>query len=50
MYVWNLEKNGIDELICKAGIETDTENRCMGAEGWREVRWISRLGLTCVHY
>ena len=23
-YVWNLEKNGIDELICKAEIETQT--------------------------
>ena len=23
-YLWNLEKNGIDELICKAEIETQT--------------------------
>ena len=23
-YVWNLEKNGVDELICKAEIETQT--------------------------
>ena len=43
-------KNGIDQLICKAGIETDTKNRCLDAKGWREVRWIWRLGLTYIHY
>ena len=26
-YLWNLKKNGTDDLICKAEIETDVENK-----------------------
>ena len=36
--MWNLE-NGIDDLICKAEIETDVENKCMDTKRgcWKEL-------------
>ena len=44
------EQNGIDELICKAEIETDIENKSMDTKGEGKVGWIGRLGLTYTHY
>ena len=27
MYIYGIQRNGTDEPICRAGVETDTENR-----------------------
>ena len=27
--MWNLEKNGTDEPICKAEMKTEVENKCV---------------------
>ena len=32
-YIWNLETNGKDEPICRAGIKTDIENRLVNTVG-----------------
>ena len=32
-HIYGILKNGVDELICRAGIETDVENRLMDTEG-----------------
>ena len=41
MYVCGIQKNGIDDLICKAEIETHIENTCMDTKGeggvWEEL-------------
>ena len=42
-YVWNLEKNGTDEPICRAGIETqmyrtDLWTKPEEERGWDELR------------
>jgi len=35
-YTWYLKKkNGMDEPICKAEIDTDIENKCMDSSGER---------------
>ena len=39
--MWNIEKNGIDEPICKTEIETGVENKCMHTKvAW----WWDELG------
>ena len=32
-HIYGILKNGVDEPICRAGIETDVENRLMDTEG-----------------
>ena len=32
-HIYGILKNGVDEPICRAGIETDMENRLMDREG-----------------
>ena len=32
-HIYGILKNGVDEPICRAGIETDMENRLMDTEG-----------------
>ena len=32
MHIWGIYKNGTDNPICRAGIETDIEKRCMDLE------------------
>ena len=40
-YMWNIEKLGIDEPICKTEIETGVENKCMDTKvAW----WWDELG------
>ena len=43
------EKNGIADLIYKAEIETDVEEKKYGYQGV-VVGWIGRLGLTYIYY
>ena len=42
MHICGIQKNGIDDLICKAEIDTDVENKCMDTKGgsgeWDELR------------
>ena len=33
MHIRGIQKNGIDDLICKAQIETHVENKCMDTKG-----------------
>ena len=33
MHIYGIEKNGIDELICKAEIETQTGGQTFGYQG-----------------
>ena len=51
-HICGIWKHGIDELICKAEIETKTErtNVWITRGGKGEVVWIGRLGLTYIHY
>ena len=50
-YIWNLKKNGTNELIYKTERELQMQKtnlwlpRC---KGWGRINWI--LGLTCTHY
>ena len=41
MHICGIQKNGVDDLICKAEIETDVENKSMdtkgGKGGWDEL-------------
>ena len=41
MHICGIQKNGVDNLICKAEIETLVENKCMDNEvemgGWSEL-------------
>lgn len=48
--MFNLEKNGTDEFICRAGIETDIESRHVDLVGKGKVGRIGRLGLTYRDY
>ena len=51
MHICRIWKNGIDDIICKAEIETDVEKKCMDNKGKRSgVGGIGRLGLTHIHY
>ena len=45
-----IQKNGIVDLICKAEVATDVENKCMDTKGERRVGGIGRLGLAQIHY
>ena len=36
MHIWRIYKNDTDEPICKAEIETDTENKAMDAKQGKE--------------
>ena len=36
MHIWGIQKNDTDEPICKAEIETDTENKAMDAKQGKE--------------
>ena len=42
MHIGRTQKNGIDDLICKAKRETDIENKYMDTKG--EKRWWEKLG------
>ena len=44
-------KNGTDEPICRAGIETDVEKRCVdtGEEGERGTNWEIRINIYHYH-
>ena len=33
MHICGIQKNGIDDLTCKAEIDTDVENKCMDTKG-----------------
>ena len=46
------QKNGIDELICKAKIDTEVEkeDKHKNTKGEVEVGWIGTLGLAYIHY
>ena len=48
--IYGIQKNDIDDLICKIEIETQIENKHghQGEKMW--VRWTGRLGLTYMHY
>ena len=49
----SFEETPFSKPICRAGIETQTEQTQMcGHGGEREggLGWIGRLGLTCIHY
>ena len=49
MHIWGIYKNGTDNPICRAGIETDIEKRCMDLEwGKRGLEGTERLGLTYI--
>ena len=36
MHIHRIQKNGTDETICRAAVDTDTENRLMDTAGWGE--------------
>ena len=38
MHICRIQKNGIEDLICKAEVETDIENKCIDTKGER-VGW-----------
>ena len=40
MHICGIQKNGIDDLICKAEVETDVENKYMDTKG----TWGKELG------
>ena len=49
--MWNLEKNGIDDLICKAEIETQIQKTNIWIpRGKQGVGGIGTLGLKHIHY
>ena len=45
MHVYGIQKNGTDELMCRAGIETDIENGLVdtGGEGEGGMNWEATL-------
>ena len=49
-HICGISKNGIDDLIRKAEVETDVENKCMDTKGEGGVGGIGRLGLTHTYY
>jgi len=51
-YIWNLEKNGTDWPIYKAGIETGTQKLDLWARcgGKQRVGWVEREALKYIHY
>ena len=49
IYMWNLEKNGTDEPICKAEMKTEVENKCVDIPKEEKRRW-EKLGLTYARY
>ena len=50
MHICGIEKNGTDEPVCKAEIETHVENKHMDTKGGKLGRgYIGRLGLTYIH-
>ena len=51
-YIWNLEKNGTDWPIYKAGIETRTQKMDLWAQcgGKQRVGWVEREALKYIHY
>ena len=50
-YTCGLQKNGIDDLICEAEMQTQTQRTNMDTKGERGgVGGIGRLTLTCKHY
>ena len=49
-YMWNMKiKNWCRQSYLQSR-DTDVENKSMDTKGKREVGWIGRLGLTCIHY
>ena len=52
MHICGIQKNGIDELICKAQIDTEVEkeDKRKNTKGEVEVGWIGTLGLAYIHY
>ena len=48
-YMWNEEKNGIDDLICKAETDTDTESRHTDTtgRGWGRNRETGLTRMPC---
>ena len=50
MYICGIQKNGIDNLICKAEIETRDREQIYGYQGGKEwVGGIGRLRLTHIY-
>ena len=43
MHICEIQKNGTDEPICKAEIETDVENKCMDTKGGK-AGWVGGCG------
>ena len=49
-YIWNLETNGKDEPICRAGIKTDIENRLVDTRGKERMGGTENNMVAILHY
>ena len=38
-HIYGIQKNGRDEPVCKAEIDTDVENKCMDTKGGKRRGW-----------
>ena len=50
MHMYGIPKNGTDEPICRAGIETQTWRIDMQARWGQKVGQIERVALKCILY
>ena len=48
MHIYGIWKNGTDEPICRAGIDTDVENG-LADTGKEKVGWTERVALTYIY-
>ena len=50
IYIYGIQKNGTDELICREEIEVQTQRTDVWIQGKGQVGLIGKVGLTYIHY
>ena len=49
-HAWNLEKNGANETICRAGVEMQTQRTFWTQWGKERVEWVENVVLKHIYY